>query len=452
MPSPAAAARGTKAAAREFYARTFYPPKCENIRRALKTGAPRSEEHAGPGGTSSPWLVFALGVTALISYGTTYYLFGVLVVPIEQETGWSRSLLLGAYSLALLVSGLLGVPIGRWVDRHGARALMTAGSALSGASLIWLGWMHQPWHLFLGWAVGTGLGNALTLYPVSSAVVVKRTVHGRGAALATLTLLGGMASPVCIPLAGYLVRHLGWRGTLMVMGLINLAVAVPLHWVFLGGQKHPAPAEGASGDNVNPGGDVTAQAALRTVAFWTLTGAIALVQLASRVIIVHQVAFLSVRTGDALLAASVAGLVGLASLPGRFVLNRLGDRISPQRLLAFSLTVGAVGSVVLMGVSSTASLWAYVILFGFAFGAIWPLQAAVMADQFGKRSFAAIIALQGVPVAICAASGPVTAAWIYDQSGSYLIAFALCAAAFLLAAGLVQWSPRPPIRDGGATA
>lgn len=66
------------------------------------------------------------------------------------------------------------------------------------------------------------------------------------------------------------------------------------------------------------------------MAFWTLTAAIALVQLASRVIIVHQVAFLSVRLGDALLAASVAGAVGPASLPGRFVLNRLGDRFTSR--------------------------------------------------------------------------------------------------------------------------
>lgn len=392
-------------------------------------------------GASSRGVVVVLGLTALISYGTTYYLFGVLVVPIEQETGWSRSLILSAYSLALLVSGLLGVPIGRWVDRHGARALTTAGSALSGVSLVWLGGMHQPWELFLGYAFGTGLGNALTLYPVSSAVVVKRTTEGRGAALATLTLLGGLASPVCIPLAGYLVEHLGWRETLMVMGLLNLAVAVPLHWIFLGGREQPADA--AAGNYVPGSGDVTARAALGTVAFWTLTAAIALVQLASRVVVAHQVAFLSARTGDAMLAASVAGFVGLASLPGRVILNRLGDRISPQRLLAFSLTIGAVGVGVLMGVKSTASLWAYVVLFGFAFGAIWPLQAAVMADQFGKGSYAAILALQGVPVAICAACGPVTAAWLYDHTGSYFDAFGLCAGACLLAAGLVRWSPRP---------
>lgn len=387
-----------------------------------------------------------------MSLVTTYYLFGVLVVPIEQETGWSRSLLLGAYSLATLVSGLLGIPIGRWVDRHGARALMTVGSLLSGVSLVWLGSsLQHPWQLFLGWTLDTGLGNALILYPVSFAVVVKTTTQRRGATLATLTLLGGLASPVCIPLAGYLVWHAGWRETLVLMGGLNLAVAVPLHWFALRGQDAPAAGrtngggDEATGEESDIGthGDATAGGALRSPAFWTLTAAIALVQLASRVVIAHQVAFLSVRLGDALLAASVAGMVGLASLPGRFALNFLSGRIGAQRLLAFSLAVGAAGIGVLMGVNSATAAWTYVAIFGFAFGAIWPLQAAVMADQFGRGNYAAILALQGVPVAFCAALGPTMAAWLYDRGGGYGRAFALSVGACLLSVLLVVIAPAP---------
>lgn len=388
---------------------------------------------------------FSLGLAALISYGTTYYLFGVLIEPLRREFGWSQTLILSAYSSAILFSGLLGIPIGRWVDRHGARALMTAGSALSGLSLVWLSTLQAPWQLYLGWAVGTGLGNALTLYPVSFAVVIKRTSENRGAALAVLTLLGGLASPLLVPLAGLLTRDFGWRETLIFMGCLNLLVAVPLNWWALRGdgpaREHEVqPSMGAE--------NASAREALRSAPFWLLTCAIALVQLASRIVIAHQIPFITGRTADALFAASVAGMVGLASLPGRFGLNYLSDRILPQRLLSFSLAVGAVGVVVLILATSPAALWAYVAIFGFSFGAIWPLQASVMADQFGQKSYASILAMQGVPVAICAAVGPITAAWLVDITKSYIAAFWLAAGLFLLSAFLVFVTARPRFRVG----
>ncbi len=96
-----------------------------------------------PGGLYYGWvLVVTLGVTTTISYGTTYYLFGVLVVPVNHAFGWSRASLSGAYALGTVLAGLLGVPIGRVVDRHGARALMTAGSALTGLMLCGLANVH----------------------------------------------------------------------------------------------------------------------------------------------------------------------------------------------------------------------------------------------------------------------------------------------------------------------
>src|SRR5262245_24329507 len=92
------------------------------------------------------WVMLgAVAVTEVVSWGILYYSFAVFVAPMHAELGWSRVAITGAYSLALLCSGLAAVPVGRWLDRHGARTLMTAGSIA--ASLLLLAW-SQVQHMW----------------------------------------------------------------------------------------------------------------------------------------------------------------------------------------------------------------------------------------------------------------------------------------------------------------
>src|SRR5438270_3143745 len=163
------------------------------------------------------YLVVGLGVTTIVSYGISQYLFGVLVVPIQHDLGWSRATISGAYSLGLVVAGVLGLGVGRLVDRYGARQLMSVGSVLGAASLVGLSRMTSVWQLYLLWAGCLGLAMALTLYPVTFVVVANWFQRRRGTALAVLTVVGGLSSPIYIPLAGLLVARLGWRQALLVL-------------------------------------------------------------------------------------------------------------------------------------------------------------------------------------------------------------------------------------------
>jgi MFS family permease len=112
-------------------------------------------------------LLVVLGMTTIISYGTTQYLFGVLVVPVSATFHWDRASLSGAYSLGLIIAGGLGVPVGHLVDRWGARLLMTLGSALGGLSLIGLARVHSLFAFSALWSPGLGVAMALTFYPIS---------------------------------------------------------------------------------------------------------------------------------------------------------------------------------------------------------------------------------------------------------------------------------------------
>src|SRR5438309_4179874 len=226
-------------------------------------------------------LVAGLGVTTIVSYGVTQYLFGVLVVPIQHDLGWSRATISGAYSLGLVFSGLLGLVIGRLVDRYAARVLMSAGSLLGALTLLLLSRMTEVSQLYVLWSGCLGLAMALTLYPVTFTVVANWFQRRRGAALATLTVIGGLSSPIYIPFAGYLVARLGCRGALLVLAATALLIALPIHALLV--RRRPedigllpdgeTPREGQDLESI---GGHRLRAALRRPAFWTLMTATAL--------------------------------------------------------------------------------------------------------------------------------------------------------------------------------
>ena len=402
-------------------------------------------------------LVWVLGATTIISYGTTQYFFAVLVVPMERELGWSRALLSGAFSISLLTTGLLGLPVGRLVDRHGSRALMSFGSLLGGAGLIATSQVRQPWQFYLLWSGVIALSMALTLYPITFTVITNWFWRRRGSALAILTLLGGLASPIFIPLAGVLVDHIGWRGTLVAFGLVQLLIALPLHAAVLRRRPEdlglqPDGATYPPGEQPQTHG-LQLRQALATLPFWTLTTAFALGLMAHSVILAHQVAYLIGRGFDPVLAAAIAGLLGVASLPGRYLLNRLSEDLSPQVLLAGCYTAQAAGVALLALAAHPLFVWGYVAIYGAAFGATSPLRASTMADHFGRRSFGAITAASGFPIAIAGSVGPIAAGALYDRLGSYSPALALTGGAFVLSAFSVALTPvrRPAQKSSPST-
>ncbi|HKW77577.1 MAG TPA: MFS transporter, partial [Candidatus Limnocylindria bacterium] len=173
--------------------------------------------------------------------------------------------------------------------------------------------------------------------------------------------------------------------------------------------------------------------------------------LGSNLIFAHQVAYMIGRGVDASTAANVAGLVGLASLPGRLTFNVLSDRLRVQTLFALGQAVLAVGVIVLALADSVPLLVLYVLVYGGSYGAGAPLIASVRAEHFGRRAFAAIGAAQGVPALAGAAVGPIAAGWIYDRFGTYEPAFILVAVLYLVSAAAMILT-RSPQRERGTAS
>src|SRR5918998_901178 len=178
-----------------------------------------------------------LAVTETASWGVLYYAFAVFLVPMQEELGWSQPALTGAYSLGLLVSGLAAPLVGRWLDRHGPRGLMTIGSIVGAALLLVWASVADLLVFYLVW-VGIGLAMAATLYEPAFAVLAKWLERGRARALLLVTLAGGLASTIFLPLSAWLVGAQGWRGALLTLAAILAILTIVPHALVL--RRHPA--------------------------------------------------------------------------------------------------------------------------------------------------------------------------------------------------------------------
>jgi MFS family permease len=391
-------------------------------------------------------LVLTLSVTETTSWGILYYAFTVFLTPMQEELGWSRAAITGAFSLALLLSGAAGVPIGRWLDRHGPRLPMTIGSCA--ATLLVCAWaaVNSLTTFYLIW-VGIGMALAAVLYEPAFFVVTTWFVRQRGRALTVLTFIAGFASVIYIPLAGWLVQRQGWRGALLTLAAVLAVGTIPLHALVL--RRRPEdlgltpdgaavpPPHNTAATAADPG--VPIAAALRDAAFWWLSVAFFLSQLATAAVAVHLVPYLIDLGYEAAFAAMATGLIGAMALPGRLIFTPLGDRLPRQQVTACLFLLQTVALLVLLQVQNVAGVYGFVVLFGIGFGAMTPARAALVADLYGSAHYGTINGVLALFVTGSRALAPVSAGLVYDVAGSYepmfwglLVASAVATVAVLL--------------------
>ncbi len=342
----------------------------------------------------------------------------------ERELGWSRTEVTGAFSVALLASGLAAVPVGHWLDRHGARGLMTAGSIL--ASLLLFGWarVESPGVFYLLWA-GLGLTMAAVLYEPAFAVVTTWFVRHRHRALTMLTLVAGLASTVFVPLATWLLEQRGWRGAVTALAVLLAATTVPLHALVLRG--HPRDVGSVpDGETSPPVAQATApdrsvgwRTAVESRAFWGLVLVFVLGNFATVAAAVHLVPYFLERGVPAKTAAAVVGLLGAMQLPGRLLYGPLRRRLSLVPATSLVVLMQAAALAGLPWISGRPGLLAFVTAFGMASGMSTLLRASFVAEAFGPSEYGRISGIVALFTTVARAVAPVGAAVAYAALGGY---------------------------------
>ena len=339
-------------------------------------------------------MMVTLAITELVSWGVTYYAFSVMLTPMQRELGWSSAQLTGAFSLALLVSGFSDVWVGRWLDAHGPRLLMTLGSI--SAVLLVLAWSQVQSLLafYLIW-VGIGLVAPTIQYAPAFWSAAKWFDKRRGLALTVLTFGGGLASTVFIPLTNALMLAYGWRMALVVLAGIVAAFTILPHALVL--RRLPADVgsvvDGAvvtashapSITNTTPRSKTSVRDVLATRSFWLLALAFALSGLAFNGMAVHLISFELSRGQDPSFVAWAAGLTGVLQVFGRLTLAPLSDRVSRKAITLFLFGCQAMSFVCLLFLPMTTGLLAYVVFRGIGNGTLTPIRAALLADVYGTQ-------------------------------------------------------------------
>lgn len=395
---------------------------------------------AGPTATSEPdrgrarAIVRALAITQTVGYGTLYYAFAVFLVPMATDLRASTGAITGAFTASVLTSAALAVPVGRWLDRHGGRALMTAGSLLGAILLTAWSQVHTLWQLYLV-LVGIGIASAASLYEAAFAVIIAwHAPRRRSSALLALTVVAGFASTVFLPLTGWLVHAYGWRIALLLLASTQAVLTVPLHAVVL--RAPPA----------HPTRSRRPAAQLRTVftdrAFWLLTVAFTANTAAIAVVTVHLVAALIHWGHPATFAATTAGLFGLLSVTGRLTTTGLQRRYRTIPIVATIFAVQGLAAAVLPLVGRTSALAVIAVIgFGLGFGVATIAKPVLLAERYDTRRYATIAGTMAGPMTVAKAAAPLAAAWLLSTSG-YATVFAAVAATCAIAAAALVAVPR----------
>src|SRR5579859_114217 len=363
-----------------------------------KTGIQRKRQQ----GIYYGWvMLLTVSCTEMISWGVLYYAFTVFLKPGQASLGWSTAALTGAFSLALLCSAAAAIPLGKWLDQHGTRWLMTLGSCA--ASLLMLAWaMVEDLALFYLIWIGMGITMAAVLYDPAFVLVVTWFQRQRARALTVLTFIAGFASVIFVPLAQWLIQLQGWRMALLTLALTLALITIPLHALML--RRRPGDL-GLAPDGmvavvttsqVQAEESISMRDALRGTSFWWISAAFALYMLAAGAITVHLVPYLIDHRYPAGIAASMFGLIGIMALPGRLVFTLLGERLPRRLVIATLFLLQFAALCILLLVQVFIGVIGFVVLFGAGFGAITPARAALVADHYGSSDYARISSVLGL--------------------------------------------------------
>ncbi|GAA2000784.1 MFS transporter [Brevibacterium samyangense] len=376
----------------------------------------------------------ALCLAVTINWGILFYALPTAVTPIAADTGWSPTLITGIYSCGLVLSAVLGVPVGRLLDRTGPRALMTGGALVGTAALLLAAWSPHVLVFTLAWLLA-GAAQTATLYPPAIAVITRWYGAERVRPLTALTLFGAFASTVFSPITAFLVEHLGWHGAFAALAGILLVTSVPLHWFFL--NAHWTDAQATTHRQTPADARAHVRAIARRPRFVMLQAVMLLAGFTMTAVTINIIPLLLSRGMEYGLAAVVLGLVGAGQVIGRLLYPLLSFRGRPA---ARTILVYGSGAACLWGLALTPGpLWLLIVLAiaaGAARGCDTLLRATAVSDRWGTRNFGALNGRFSMPLTIGAALAPVAGPAIAGWVGGYALMAVVMAGGLTVAAVL----------------
>lgn len=399
------------------------------------------------------WLMYTLN-QAGFTWG-----FTVFVNPLADARGWSRTSITVAWALSLSWGLLLAPWFGRIQDRYGARPVMLFGGIVGGIGWLLVPFCNDYWTFLACFVllVGTGINGAIGPSAGSAAIAQWFKVR-RSLALGIYYTGSGGAGLLFIPIMSLLAEHSGWQTSAWALGATAIVVSLVVapfmrrrpedHGLLLDGgpvaaskpriwdvvRRLPLPRHQSSA-----GADFTSTQALRTRAFWLFTAAIFLRYVGMGITQVHQLPHMLSEGVHPAIATAALSLALTINIPARIAVGWLGDIYDKNWLLNVLAVAGglALAAFAFVGPGTTGLVWVYAVLWGIGL-AMLPLQAAWIADTFGRANYGAINSMSNSLALSGRIVGALGAAAAYDVLGSYTVVMLIGAAGFGVGALLLM--------------
>ncbi|MCS7002492.1 MAG: MFS transporter, partial [Dehalococcoidia bacterium] len=374
------------------------------------------------------WVAVTAGLVFFVQGGVGSYAFGVLLPEWVREFGWTRAAISGVYAIATLLPGVAAPIVGRWTDQYGPRTVIITGAMLMGGAYMALA-LVEDFAVFAALMTLGAIGRCgLSQAPVSAAVAQWFATR-RGLAMGIASSGISVAGVVMTPMIAWLVIVVGWRATVVALGLFIWVIVAPAVWrvmrgapAALGQRPYGAGATPTTvGAAVAP--EVTVSEAVRLPTFWLVAVALTIGTFGMNSIGLHTLPALIDKGVSAPEAAAMVSLLAGLSIVGKIVFGALGDRFGATNLLAITLLAQAVGYGAIGVIGAGVALWAFPVVMGLSIGGTLALQPTMVAERFGVRAFGAIFGLTLLPSALSAAASPLFAGVVRDVATAYLPAY-----------------------------
>lgn len=397
--------------------------------------------------------VAVLGSAQTLAWASTYYLPAMLAMPMARDLGIPTPLVFTAFSLALVVSALLGPLSGHAIDRWGGRPVLIGTNLVFAAGLALLSQATGPVGLFLAWAViGVGMGSGL--YEAAFAALVRLYGSRSRDAITGITLIAGFASTVGWPLSTLFEAAWGWRGACLAWAALHLAVGIPLNW------RLPTAAPlGLDSDDPAPPASPSAEAAGeadRSRSRWAavvLAFVFAVTWFTSTAMATHLPRLLEAHGLPLAAAVAMGALIGPAQVGARLLEFGFLRRVHPllsARLAAAAHPVGAVALLVFGGPLAVL----FTVLHGAGNGILTIAKGTLPLVLFGPQGYGSRQGWLMLPARIAQAFAPAVFGVLLDRwQGNALWFSALGGtAAFTALLMLSIAHPRPARPQGASTS
>lgn len=349
------------------------------------------------------------------------YTLGAFMAPLSAEFGWSRAEISSGITVSNSGSAVLGLLVGFLIDRFGPRRIGLVGAVLMAAAFAMLGTAKGSYTNWLALWFLISLAATCTQTTIWTSAVTTRFDTSRGLAIALTIAVNGAAATLFPIIATLAINGLGWRHAFFAVAGGWILIVLPMLLLFFrGAAEDPVRKERRKGVSASahlPGLEL--KQALRTMAFYRLAITGGLFAFIAMSMIVHFVPILTDKGLNPLDAASVAGLVGLASVAGRFVTGYLLDRLRPERVALVGLSLPIL-SILLLLYGEGAMAWsAAAAIAGFSLGAELDVLIYLTSRHFGLKRFGTIFASIMMAMTAGTATGPLVAGSFFDTYGSY---------------------------------